>query len=181
MPATTTYGLRYPALTDAPDIVQIVKNLAEDADGALKPPVAQLYQTVEQDIAHNTFTALNFQGEAADTHNGHSTTTNTSRWTCPSGWAGYYLVSGLVYLFNPSVSMCCHIRKNGVGVKGSLTRSGPASVTTDTGLSSGTVVVPMSVGDYVEVFVEQNAGATRHTFVGGDFTSGLSVSFLRKA
>jgi hypothetical protein len=181
MPATPSYGLRYLTLQDPPDMAAGTKNLAEDVEANLQFPVAQLYQTIEQDIPHNVFTALNFQGEAPDTHNGHSPTTNPSRWTCPAGWAGYYLVQGLVYFYNPGNSMCCHIRKNGAGVKGSLTRVGPAGGgTPDTGLASGSVVIPMNVGDYLQVFVEQNTGSTRHTFVGGDFTSGMSVNFLRR-
>lgn len=186
MPQTSTYGIRYPASSDAPDIVQIVKNTAEDVDGALKPPVAQLYQSSVQSVAHNTFTAVSFGGETLDTHNGHSNTTNNSRWTCPSGWAGYYLVSGTVQWDNPANALCAIIYKNGTAVRGSATRI-PSVVAShdgnhDTGVTTCPVVVQLAVGDYVELLVEQNAGATRNTKVADPlFVSGLSVAFQRKA
>lgn len=185
MPATTTYGIRYPASTDAPDIVQIVKNTAEDVDGALKYPVAQLYATSSQSVPHNTFTAVNFGGETFDTHNGHSTTTNNSRWTCPSGWAGYYLVSGLVQWDNPANALCAAIYKNGTAVRGGANRIPSVVAThdgnTDTGVTTGSVEVLLAVGDYVQLLVEQNAGSARSTKVADPlFVSGLSVTFLRR-
>lgn len=35
MPTTANFGLRYPALTNAPDVPTDIKNLADDVDGAL--------------------------------------------------------------------------------------------------------------------------------------------------
>lgn len=183
MAATTTYGLRYLTSADPPALHTGTQNLAEDVDAAMRTPAAQLYATTAQSIPNNTFTAVNFGGETVDTHNGHSLTSNNSRWTCPAGWGGYYLVSGVAYLENITGPVCAAILLSGSDyVNGSLTRTyaGPSGI--DIGAATSPVVVQLAPGDYVQLMVEQNSSATRSTFSDGfKFCSGLSVACLRKA
>lgn len=183
MASTTAYGLRYLLAADPPALHTATQNLAEDTDAALRMPVAQLYTTTAQTIPNNTFTVINFGGETVDTHNGHSLTSNNSRWTCPGGWSGYYLVSGLAYMENVTGPICARILLSGSEViNGSLTRHQAGASGIDIGLATGSVVLHMSAGDYVQLQVEQNSGASRNTYTDSSiFTSGLSVACLRKA
>jgi len=52
-----------------------------------------VYDSSNQAIANGTTTALTFNLEYFDTNGFHSTTTNTSRLTVPTGKAGYYLMT----------------------------------------------------------------------------------------
>lgn len=49
-----------------------------------------------QSLSADTWTAITFNSEEFDTNSFHSTTTNTSRITIPTGKGGYYLISGIV-------------------------------------------------------------------------------------
>ena len=57
---------------------------------------ARAKATTTQTISHNSSATVLFNAETYDTDGFHSTTTNTSRMTIPSGKAGYYLIHGLL-------------------------------------------------------------------------------------
>lgn len=47
-----------------------------------RPPTAELIQTVGQSVPNGTWGIITFDSEVEDSHGGHSTVTNTSRYTC---------------------------------------------------------------------------------------------------
>jgi len=77
------------------------------------------YQTVIQSVPNIAFTPITFTNEIVDTHGGHSTSSNTSRYTPPI--SGYYKCSGVV-AFAPFTGTTdfrtAQITKNGSPVDG---------------------------------------------------------------
>jgi hypothetical protein len=143
-------------------------------------PEAELIQTAAQSLANNAWTAIALQGETVDTHNGHDTATNNSRFTIPAGWAGYYVVSGLGYFASGTAGVrVVALAKNGTRIRGALARDQPAGDGFGNGVSTGAHVLSLAVGDYVELHVLHTQGAAINTFAGDPETSSLTVAWLR--
>jgi len=114
------------------------------------------YSSTTQTITSNTSsTVLTLDTEIVDSDNGHSTVTNTSRYTCQT--AGMYFVSGSVcYATNSTNTRTLQIFLNGVGVTGSAVQAAPPS---NRGASVFTATtVQLAVGDYVELATWQDTG-----------------------
>mgnify|MGYP000847491596 FL=1 len=113
-----------------------------------------------QTIAHNTITVLNWTTEEFDSDTFHSTSSNTSRLTVPTGLGGVYMVTySLVWNATASQISSAWIQKNG-GTP--TTRYGFEQQKNDSvngiGLS-GSAALPLNAGDYVELLAFQNSGA----------------------
>jgi len=149
---------------------------------AAPAPVAELFtNSAAQTFPYNTWTSWTFDSEAVDTHDGHSLTTNPSRWTCPVGWGGYYAVSGGSYLIQVGGYVhAVRLAKNGTPVRGSIHRDTAITGTdTDSGLTTGMHVIQLTPGDYVEVQALHTNPTARGTFVTAEYGPFLSVAFLR--
>jgi hypothetical protein len=110
--------------------------------------------TTSQSIANATDTAVLFNNETFDTTAFHSTSTNTSRITIPSGKGGYYQFNANVTFASGSGNRELNIFKNGARVSyGPF----PGSSSTSTASATSTVLAG-AVGDYFEVFVYQDSG-----------------------
>jgi hypothetical protein len=108
-------------------------------------------------LANNTTVTLTWDTEVFDVGGYHSTSTNTSRITIPSGKAGKYLVSGLSrYSSNSGGRRIVQITKNGSNAW-DFESASPGS--TDLGLQ-GIAIIDLTVGDYVEMTAWQNSGTT---------------------
>ena len=137
-------------------------------------PRVSVYQTTDLTIANTTITSFTFNSEFYDTHSLHSTSTNTSRITVPTGWAG-------VWLFTASVEIAalgafdtiCYLRKNS-SATGILARQTGANETYHT--LSLSAMASLAVGDFVEVQLWQNSGGNA-TAYGTNFTTQLYPSF----
>jgi hypothetical protein len=133
------------------------------------PPMAELRQTAAQSIPNGTFTALLFDTSDVDkdylvaTNAGHSTSSNTSRYT--ARFPGWYQCSGGV-----------SIAANAVGVRGAYwyVNGSPLNGTESMGTNSGATnhgTVPrtkhiyLNIGDYVELFCYQTSGGALNTAV----------------
>lgn len=169
-------GLALP--TDPADPAEATRK--SYVDGLRLCPVAEMFATAAQSVPNNTMTALALAGEAFDTHGGHDLSVSNSRWTCPTGWAGYYTVSGIYYPGSgmTGVRLAC-IRKNGAVWRASLTRVVAASDNGGNGVVTRSCVIPLAVGDYVEVGGQHTQGAAMNTFADATYGSGMSVAFVR--
>lgn len=134
----------------------------------LNRPYAILTTAHNQNITASTTTAVNFESEVADSHNGHSTSSNISRYTVPQ--SGVYRVDAVVpWVGNTAEGKYeMHVRVNGstAWVAGS-TYKGTQNVTP---IMQGGATVRLNAGDYIELVVWQGTGATRAidcTFNGG--------------
>ena len=109
-----------------------------------------------QSLSNDTSAAITFDAEEFDTDGFHSTSSNTSRITIPSGKAGKYLfVATIVFATNATGNRSIFFAKNG-----SLVARGqrvPPSAASETHLTTS-AIVDLAISDYVEVFGYQNSG-----------------------
>jgi len=116
------------------------------------------YSSTAQSIASSTTsTVLTLDTEIVDSDNGHSTVTNTSRYTCQT--AGLFFVTGSVTFATTSATgtRTLNIFVNGTSVFGAGNQSAPSGSNGASVFSS--TLVQLSVGDYVELACWQNSGS----------------------
>jgi hypothetical protein len=116
-----------------------------------------------------------FDTEVTDTYNGHSTTSNTSRYVGQA--PGWYRVSGSIpWSANTSGSRKVWVAVNGVQVAGSVGQIGPAPAS-----ELVVVVVPSTMvqlngtTDYVEIWVQQDSGSSLTVNPNGSNQSGINI------
>jgi hypothetical protein len=114
----------------------------------------------DQTVATATYTAIALATEAYDTDAIHSTSTNNSRFTIPTGKGGYWLFYQVLG-FNPLASNNMNIRfyKNGSSTVGGILMSGATSASTFTTVSNISIL-SLSAGDYIEMVAYQDSGST---------------------
>jgi hypothetical protein len=125
---------------------------------------ASAYNNSGTAAASGTWTVMTFPSENYDTDSIHSTVTNTSRFTIPTGKSGKWLVN-FVATFEGNNSNCnvqTAIYKNGTSVK--LNRNGQQinSGERDLGVPA---ILDLVAGDYLEFFVNQDSGISRTFYV----------------
>jgi hypothetical protein len=118
-----------------------------------------VYKSTNQSVSNATFTAITFDTEDYDTDAFHSTSSNTSRFTVPSGKAGKYLISGNIAFDANGTG----VREIAIYKNGSVLNYGPTIQTV--AATYGTYVpisyvLNLSVADYIEIFAFQNSGGT---------------------
>lgn len=117
-------------------------------------------QTTGQSISNATDVAVTFDTEDYDTTSFHSTTTNTSRFTIPSGQGGYYFISATLAWPDASAgSRQIKIFKNGTQVSGAQYTVAVNSASAST-YTTSTTVLNLSAGDYIEAFGYQSSGGS---------------------
>ena len=120
--------------------------------------------TTQQAIATATQTKITFNTDVIDTNGFHDTSTNTERFTVPSGYAGKYRI---VYNTRFGDTSTTGERAWEVYVNGSnVTGMGLKASAGATGLGYGVplcveLVRDFIVGDYVELQVYQDAGSSQ--------------------
>ena len=136
---------------------------------------ASAYKSANQSIENGTFVALTFNTEDFDTDAYHNTSTNTSRFTIPSGKGGKYLLSGAVSwgASNAGTFRLVVVYKNG---------SIENQVVQFAGTNDGTIqpfacVYNLVATDYLEVFVRHNTGGSLDV-QGGVQQTRAQVSYL---
>lgn len=119
-----------------------------------------LDDTGNQNIATATATALTYNAEIVDTDGFHSTSTNTSRITIPSGKGGKYIfiahIQSGVYASGAGYT-ATRIYKNGASVSA---MSVPNILNFNTDVMH-IYIADAAVGDYFELFAFQNTGNTQ--------------------
>jgi hypothetical protein len=114
-----------------------------------------LLKSTAQSFSNNTAAALTWDTESIDTNAFHSTSSNTSRITIPTGKAGAYQVnSQIAWAFNGTGNRFMYMKKNGNYVAG--TEDTPVSYC----VLSIDIILNLAVGDYIEVFGEQSSGGS---------------------
>jgi hypothetical protein len=154
-------------------------NVKGPADFLENKPIFSAYQATAQSIPTGAFTALTLDTEVVDSDGGHSTVTNTSRYTCQVG--GLYFLTGNVVLPSGGVgTRGASFALNGAtatGIPGSeqLIAPSPAFATT---IAPTPSYIRLTPGDYVQMCAFQNtAGALSTTTIGAAYTS-FSVEFV---
>lgn len=119
---------------------------------APKPPTVSLYNTTDQALTGAQYNTLSFNSERWDTNGMHSTSSNTSRITIPSGWAGYYLFTANI-VTTTSQSSITFLRNGTDRFYLDAATSGPSQ-------ANATAIIDCAVSDYVEVSCYPTANLT---------------------
>lgn len=132
---------------------------AAELNDCFDPPRCRLTKSTTQSIANNTTTSVTFDTEAFDDGGMHSTTTNTSRVTIPTGGDGTYLVGAHVeFAANATGHRTLLITVNGTSTQTTV-RENSVSGTLETRLACSSLV-QLVAGDYVEARVVQTSGGS---------------------
>lgn len=139
-------------------------NVRDGGNFFLAQPCAELRQTVAQSLTSAAYTGITFDTEDADTDNGHSTVTNTSRYTSPT--AGRLLVGGAVsFAANSAGVRATAWALNGTQINGGQTTFvGTNLIEASVPARVKTIVVNGST-DYIELHGYQNTGGALNTAV----------------
>jgi hypothetical protein len=116
-----------------------------------------LADNTSQTLANNTFTAFTFNTEITDSDGFHSTVTNTSRITIPTGKGGKYLIYGVIGTIQSNATGLRFLR---LYVNGAFADP-QQRLTVDTeGRVSLTLteIRSLSAADYIELFGMQDSG-----------------------
>jgi hypothetical protein len=135
-----------------------------------------LVDSTTQSIPNNTTTAITWDSEQLDTNGFHSTVTNTSRITIPSGKAGKYLIIGQIsWDANTTGYRNTHLDLNGVNVRINAMQA----VANYPSQQIQSAILNLTVGDYLEMATEQNSGGARDIYKGTSSIYGsFSVQYL---
>jgi len=113
--------------------------------------------SASQSIANNTYTAITLDTEVYDVGGYHSNVTNNTRFTIPSGKAGYYQIAfGGYYPLNATGARNIVLYKNGSSFM-AATIPGNSSVYSTLNIS---VFSYLDVGDYLEFYTVQSSGGS---------------------
>jgi hypothetical protein len=136
---------------------------------------ARLSNSATTSVSSGVNTAITWDQEVFDTDAFHSTVTNTSRLTIPSGKGGKYLfVIRLLFPTSTSGTMDVALRKNG----SEYTYNATAISTLGNVTTHLETVVEASVSDYFEAYVFQNSGTSKTLVTQFVSTSEFSCAYL---
>lgn len=131
-------------------------------------PLARVFNSAAISIANNTNTAVTFDSERFDNQGMHSTSSNTSRLTVPTGMGGKFLIGGHIeFAGNASGQRDILIQVNGSTVI-AYDRVGPNGAVS--WKMSLTTMYALSAADYVELLVFQNSGGALNLDATGNYT-----------
>tara|TARA_Y100000033_G_C2671321_1_gene74450 strand:- start:16 stop:531 length:516 start_codon:yes stop_codon:yes gene_type:complete len=135
---------------------------------SLTKAVFNLYAGSNQSIPNSTATKIAWSNAAIDTASGADFTNN--RWTVPSGYAGNYYLAGQIFGdFSDDANERgdAAIRINNTARIESRLRTG-SNGGSSTYLVSG--IYNLNVGDYVELYLWQDSGASQNTDSNQNYT-----------
>lgn len=156
LPPTTNWNVG-----DNPTSTILNARIRDAINGLKALPFAVLRKTTNQSITSGVYTAVTWPTEDADTDNGHSTVTNTERYTAQvEGW--YYLTATIAFSGTANGRRDAFFRLNG-----DTTHRYGWNTVTPTSMASGADIcliisthLRLLVGDYVEVIGYQDSGST---------------------
>lgn len=134
-----------------------------------------LYNSAVTSIPNVTYTLMPLNTEDFDTDAFHSTVTNNTRITIPSGKAGKYQVNWFLRTDSNTTGVKeIEFRKNGSGIKYFSQSGMAASVLPTAGFS---IILSLAVGDYIEIAGYQNSGSAQNWEL-TQYNGNFSVSYL---
>lgn len=144
-------------------------------------PRCRVYRNSDQTISTSTDTAIAFGQERFDVGGMHSTSTNTSRVTIPSGGAGLYLLTASVrWAGNATGYRTLSITVNGApGTGTTIVDESILSIGAGAGTrQTVTTMYQMAAGDYAEVYVWQNSGGNLACTSNGNYSPEFTVCWI---
>jgi hypothetical protein len=144
----------------------LAKNSGTDMDFTWTTPAASPFvgcaASGAPSIPNAVYTAAEMAYEDIDTNGFHSTTTNTSRITIPTGKGGKYLV--IMKTDGPTLATIkvSRIYKNGVQLTDAASRNYNSNLNIEGNATQCySAILALSAGDYIEQFIYQNTGSSQ--------------------
>ena len=132
-------------------------------------PHCRVYNSANQSVATATFTTITHNSERFDVGGMHSTVTNTSRITIPTGGGGRYLIgAGLFWAANATGQRAITILLNGTT---RIVYDNRAAVAAVESVHQVTTLYNLAAGDYIEMSVYQNSGGNLNATVAANYAS----------
>jgi hypothetical protein len=142
----------------------------------LAPPIFEGYSAANQSLSNNTFTALTLDTEYVDSAGGHSTVTNTSRYTAV--YAGWYNVAGVAsFAANATGQRAVRITVSGTTIHGGSQSLPVTTAATICALAQSDILVFCNVGDYVEIQGFQLSGGSLNTAASGGYEPSMKTAW----
>lgn len=143
----------------------------------LAPPVFRGYQAVTQSCSNATWSSITLDTETIDSDGGHSTVTNTSRYT-PTVPGTYLAIGTAAFGGSATTQRAGRLALNGSPSSGGATAgacgsSWWAATCMEVFACNGTT-------DYIEIQGRQDSGGSLSTYVGTDFSSALKVYWISR-
>jgi len=118
-----------------------------------------VYLSSAQTIGDSTYTALNFGAELEDSDSFHSTASNTSRITIPTGFDGKYIFfAHVAFAYHATGIRVIRFKKNGAATYYAYATTNATGSNTVTVIHSQSPVLDLNATDYIEIQVYQDTG-----------------------
>lgn len=140
-------------------------------------PIFRARQTAAQTLTTAIYTPITLTTEDVDTHNGHSTVSNTSRYVAQR--AGRYSCAGnLAFAASATGGRYGEWAVNGVLIPNSdnnqLSVGGGAASRMDV----PNAIVTCGVGDYIELWGMQDTGGNLNTFAASNIGCAVNINYI---
>jgi len=166
-PPTRSTGNNITAAIWNSDLANNFKWFAHEATGGA--PACRAFNSTNFSVADNTLTAITLNSERYDIGGCHSTVSNTSRLTVPSGGGGIYSIGGsATFDANATGVRLLLIRLNGttdIGANG--VSSASAGGSQQINVSSD---FRLAAGDHVELVAFQSSGGNLDVLQAGAYS-----------
>ena len=148
--STTATGLKWAASSSTPTFIG-----------------TKIYNTTDQAISTGTWTSITYNSETLDSDGFHSTSSNTSRITIPTGKGGKYIFTLIAsFANNGTGDRRIALAKNGTRLVYCLFTPNSTNYT----YMNYSTVVSAAAADYFEVQVYQSSGGNLNAVGGSDLT-----------
>lgn len=152
--SSATNGVKWAAVASGPTFVGAI---VKKSDGS------------NQSIDNNTLTAITWDAEDFDTDAFHSTSSNTSRFTIPSGKAGkYQLVLHGNIEQDATGRRAIRLYKNGESFQRGVTFLPTSGDGIGIQYFDYSAVMNLAVDDYIEIYFFQNSGSNKNWYAGSN-------------
>lgn len=153
-------------------------NVRDAGNFWLSVPTFEGRQTVAQSTTTAVAVPINLDTEDLDNDNGHSTVSNTSRYTAQTAGRFQY-GGGVAYATNATGSRHAEVWKNGVGMNGEGTANGANAGGQPTRQGARLGSAPMNgSSDYLEMVGFQTSGGALNTDIVGVSQPTFSVRWV---
>jgi len=132
---------------------------------------ASIYRSADLTLTGGGNTTITWDSEYYDTDNYHSTSSNTSRFTIPSGKSGYYLLIANFFIGTQTGTLEAYIKANGTNIRRFDITTSPTKT-----LAAHTIL-DLDAADYVE-FDFYNTGSSANLATGGGNLTNWAITYL---
>ena len=147
----------------------------------LNKPMARMRQTATQTLTTGVWAPATFTTESYDTHNGHSTSTNTDQYVIPTGWDGVWTLTGCgTFAANATGSRGARWTQNGTPINNAEHMLPNNGAGTASRIPAPTISENFAAGDVIRLELFQDRGGNLDTVVSTAIGCFMQLHYERK-